>query len=168
MKKTTVKKVIVKKENKINLILKDNIHKNENKLTGVSQRLPQKTNQSIENFLTKKTISEENKENDYSSEDFKKSSLNNNIPKISLKENTLKEKNEEEKERNNENNNKNTSLIEILKASSDKNKLENNEEFQKDIQDWADLDAEDANDPSMVSEYVNEIFDYMRELEVSS
>jgi len=165
MKKTTVKKVIVKKENKINLILKDNIHKNENKLTGVSQRLPQKTNQSIENFLTKKTISEENKENDYSSEDFKKSSLNNNIPKISLKENTLKEKNEEEKERNNENNNKNTSLIEILKASSDKNKLENNEEFQKDIQDWADLDAEDANDPSMVSEYVNEIFDYMRELE---
>jgi G2/mitotic-specific cyclin 2 len=33
-------------------------------------------------------------------------------------------------------------------------------------QDWDDLDAADVHDPSMVSEYVNEIFDYMRELEV--
>jgi hypothetical protein len=33
-------------------------------------------------------------------------------------------------------------------------------------QDWDDLDAIDVNDPQMVSEYVNEIFDYMRELEV--
>jgi G2/mitotic-specific cyclin 1/2 len=33
-------------------------------------------------------------------------------------------------------------------------------------QDWDDLDAVDANDPLMVSEYVVEIFDYMRELEV--
>jgi len=33
-------------------------------------------------------------------------------------------------------------------------------------QDWDDLDAADINDPQMVSEYVNEIFDYMRELEV--
>jgi G2/mitotic-specific cyclin 2 len=32
--------------------------------------------------------------------------------------------------------------------------------------DWDDLDAADANDPLMVSEYVIEIFDYMRELEV--
>jgi len=32
--------------------------------------------------------------------------------------------------------------------------------------DWDDLDATDANDPLMVSEYVNDIFDYMRELEV--
>src|ERR1700737_649792 len=32
-------------------------------------------------------------------------------------------------------------------------------------QDWDDLDAVDANDPLMVSEYVVEIFDYMRELE---
>jgi hypothetical protein len=34
------------------------------------------------------------------------------------------------------------------------------------VQDWEDLDAADANDPFMVSEYVNEIFDYMRVLEV--
>jgi G2/mitotic-specific cyclin 2 len=33
-------------------------------------------------------------------------------------------------------------------------------------QDWDDLDAADANDPLMVSDYVVEIFDYMRELEV--
>jgi hypothetical protein len=32
---------------------------------------------------------------------------------------------------------------------------------------WEDLDAEDADDPLMVAEYVNEIFDYMKELEVS-
>jgi G2/mitotic-specific cyclin 2 len=33
-------------------------------------------------------------------------------------------------------------------------------------QDWDDLDAVDINDPQMVAEYVNDIFDYMRELEV--
>ncbi|CAE6379396.1 G2/mitotic-specific cyclin cdc13 [Rhizoctonia solani AG-1 IB] len=32
-------------------------------------------------------------------------------------------------------------------------------------QPWDDLDAEDENDPAMVSEYVSEIFGYMRELE---
>lgn len=32
--------------------------------------------------------------------------------------------------------------------------------------DWDDLDAEDAEDPLMVSEYVVEIFDYMKCLEV--
>jgi G2/mitotic-specific cyclin 1/2 len=32
--------------------------------------------------------------------------------------------------------------------------------------DWDDLDAADGNDPLMVSEYVIEIFNYMRELEV--
>ena len=35
------------------------------------------------------------------------------------------------------------------------------------VQEWDDLDAADVNDPFMVAEYVNEIFDYMRELEVS-
>jgi len=34
------------------------------------------------------------------------------------------------------------------------------------VQEWDDLDAADVNDPFMVAEYVNEIFDYMRELEV--
>lgn len=32
--------------------------------------------------------------------------------------------------------------------------------------DWDDLDAEDSGDPLMVSDYVVEIFDYMKELEV--
>ncbi|EEB08965.1 G2/M B-type cyclin Cdc13 [Schizosaccharomyces japonicus yFS275] len=35
-------------------------------------------------------------------------------------------------------------------------------------QDWDDLDAEDWADPLMVSEYVNEIFDYMRKLEIQT
>lgn len=34
--------------------------------------------------------------------------------------------------------------------------------------DWDDLDAEDENDPLMVSEYVSEIMDYMRVLEVKT
>lgn len=34
-------------------------------------------------------------------------------------------------------------------------------------QAWDDLDAEDENDPLMVAEYVVEIFDYMKQLEVS-
>ena len=32
---------------------------------------------------------------------------------------------------------------------------------------WDDLDARDADDPLMVSEYISEIFDYMRSAEVS-
>lgn len=31
---------------------------------------------------------------------------------------------------------------------------------------WEDLDAEDHDDPLMVTEYVEEIFNYMRKLEV--
>lgn len=34
--------------------------------------------------------------------------------------------------------------------------------------EWDDLDAEDGDDPLMVSEYVNEIFDYMKNVEVSA
>jgi len=33
---------------------------------------------------------------------------------------------------------------------------------------WEDLDAEDAEDPLMVAEYVNDIFDYMKELEIAN
>ena len=32
---------------------------------------------------------------------------------------------------------------------------------------WDDLDAEDSGDPMMVSDYVVEIFDYMKKLEVN-
>lgn len=34
--------------------------------------------------------------------------------------------------------------------------------------EWEDLDAEDSDDPLMVSEYVNEIFDYLHELELKT
>ncbi|KAJ8101558.1 cyclin-like protein [Lipomyces tetrasporus] len=34
------------------------------------------------------------------------------------------------------------------------------------VQDWDDLDADEMDDPTMVAEYVNEIFDYMKELEI--
>ena len=33
--------------------------------------------------------------------------------------------------------------------------------------EWDDLDAEDSGDPLMVSDYVVEIFDYMKQLEVN-
>lgn len=39
-------------------------------------------------------------------------------------------------------------------------------EADPDGPDWDDLDADDVDDPLMVSEYVNEIFDYMKQLEV--
>ncbi|KAK2461041.1 hypothetical protein APHAL10511_006982 [Amanita phalloides] len=34
--------------------------------------------------------------------------------------------------------------------------------------DWEDLDADDVDDPLMVSEYVSEIFDYMKQLELAT
>jgi len=159
IKKNTIKK----KENKISHILKENAsHKNENRSNGNSQRLPQKSyHQSIESFLTKnkKSVTNEDKENSKSSSDILKKSVSNNIPRAPLKETTIEKKEEENDTK------ENVSLLETVKASADKNKLKDNEEFQKDVQDWEDLDAEDANDPSMVSEYVNEIFEYMKELE---
>jgi G2/mitotic-specific cyclin 1/2 len=39
-------------------------------------------------------------------------------------------------------------------------------EVTKAIQEWEDLDANDHDDPMMVSEYVVEIYEYMRKLEV--
>lgn len=43
----------------------------------------------------------------------------------------------------------------------------NEVEFDPEHGGWDDLDAEDDGDPLMVSEYVVEIFNYMRQLEVS-
>ena len=40
-------------------------------------------------------------------------------------------------------------------------------EADPDGEQWDDLDAEDADDPLMVSEYVHEIFVYLQEVEVS-
>jgi hypothetical protein len=39
---------------------------------------------------------------------------------------------------------------------------------EKNLIGWDDLDAEDSGDPLMVSEYVEEIFCYMRKLEVNA
>ncbi|KAK9447960.1 cyclin-like protein [Limtongia smithiae] len=36
------------------------------------------------------------------------------------------------------------------------------------VQDWDDLDADEMDDPTMVAEYVTEIFEYMRELEIKT
>ena len=41
-------------------------------------------------------------------------------------------------------------------------------EADPDGDNWDDLDAEDADDPLMVSEYVVEIFEYLKEVEVCS
>jgi hypothetical protein len=43
----------------------------------------------------------------------------------------------------------------------------NEVEHDPDHSPWEDLDAEDSDDPLMVSEYVQEIFTYMKKLEVS-
>ncbi|KAK9476420.1 cyclin-like protein [Lipomyces japonicus] len=43
--------------------------------------------------------------------------------------------------------------------------LETKKATVEQVQDWDDLDAEEMDDPTMVAEYVNEIFDYMSELE---
>lgn len=40
------------------------------------------------------------------------------------------------------------------------------DENGKEEYEWEDLDAEDVNDPFMVSEYVNDIFEYLHQLEV--
>ena len=40
-------------------------------------------------------------------------------------------------------------------------------EAEPEGEQWDDLDAEDADDPLMVSEYVNEIFVYLKQVEVS-
>lgn len=41
-------------------------------------------------------------------------------------------------------------------------------EFEEEVENdaWDDLDAEDADDPLMVSEYVVEIFEYLKKVEV--
>ncbi|KAF5364741.1 hypothetical protein D9758_009330 [Tetrapyrgos nigripes] len=43
--------------------------------------------------------------------------------------------------------------------------LKKEEEQEQEVQDWDDLDADDFDDPLQVSEYINEITAYMKELE---
>lgn len=46
--------------------------------------------------------------------------------------------------------------------------VEQEDDDEPEVTGWDDLDAEDAADPLMVSEYVNEIFQYLSECEVIS
>lgn len=46
--------------------------------------------------------------------------------------------------------------------------IEREVEADPDGAEWEDLDAEDADDPMMVSEYVNDIFEYLKIVEVRS
>lgn len=56
---------------------------------------------------------------------------------------------------------------EQVQTVAKKAEVEHENKKQK-TEDWEDFDAEDANDPMMVSEYVKEIFEYMKELEVKT
>ncbi|KAJ1787985.1 G2/mitotic-specific cyclin, partial [Coemansia sp. RSA 2399] len=52
--------------------------------------------------------------------------------------------------------------LEAAKAKADTKKE------SAEVCDWDDIDAEDVDDPLMVSEYISEIIDYMRDLEEKS
>lgn len=53
-------------------------------------------------------------------------------------------------------------------ANGNHNNNNNNQSKNVDsVKDWDDLDAEDNGDPLMVSEYVVEIVEYMRRIEVN-
>ncbi|CCE62943.1 hypothetical protein TPHA_0D03070 [Tetrapisispora phaffii CBS 4417] len=47
-------------------------------------------------------------------------------------------------------------------------KLKYSDDIDNEKIEWDDLDAEDANDPFMASEYVSDIFDHLRELEMKT
>ncbi|CAK4032089.1 G2 mitotic-specific cyclin-B [Lecanosticta acicola] len=55
-----------------------------------------------------------------------------------------------------------------IKVEADVSDEEQEPALEDLIQDAKDLDAEDIDDPLMVAEYVHEIFDYMRELEITT
>lgn len=61
-----------------------------------------------------------------------------------------------------------TNLVEKLHIASEENDQSTTPKFKKSKRidyEWQDLDEEDFDDPLMVSEYVNEIFPYLHELE---
>lgn len=55
----------------------------------------------------------------------------------------------------------------VAELSMHVEQIQREEEADPFGDEWQDLDAEDAQDPLMVSEYVNEIFEYLKEVEVS-
>lgn len=60
-----------------------------------------------------------------------------------------------------------TNLVEKLHIASDENVAKYKRSKRIDYE-WQDLDEEDYDDPLMVSEYVNEIFPYLHELELKT
>lgn len=65
----------------------------------------------------------------------------------------------------------NTATAAVVSAK-ETNNAKSESKVRKDaenaVRDWDDLDADDIDDPMMVSEYINEIIAYMRELEVKT
>jgi len=61
-----------------------------------------------------------------------------------------------------------TSSITTKVAIKDEDDLDEYPSLEEVIKDAKDLDAEDLEDPLMVAEYVHEIFDYMKQLEIST
>lgn len=58
-------------------------------------------------------------------------------------------------------------LAEVEEAVRVKEEAYVEREVDPETEDWDDLDAEDKDDPLMVSEYVVDIFNYLKEVEVS-
>jgi hypothetical protein len=56
----------------------------------------------------------------------------------------------------------------LVKAKSTKTKVDAEEVEEPIVENWLDLDKEDVDDPLMVSEYVVEIFEYLKELEIAT
>lgn len=57
--------------------------------------------------------------------------------------------------------------VAVAELSMHVEQIQREEEADPFGDEWQDLDAEDAQDPLMVSEYVAEIFEYLKEVEVS-
>lgn len=60
-----------------------------------------------------------------------------------------------------------TNLVEKLHIDDRKTKFKKSKRTDTDYE-WQDLDDEDQDDPLMVSEYVNDIFPYLNELEIKT
>jgi len=89
-------------------------------------------------------------------------------------ENLEKSKLTEEDKNKTENKRKKSIFEEEIEKAQAKEENSENDEVEEEYpekareQDWDDLDAEDEFDPIMVSEYVNDIFNYLKEKEIST
>ncbi|KAG4096943.1 A/B/D/E cyclin [Neocallimastix lanati (nom. inval.)] len=172
---------------------KDDIeNKNVNKIkVSVKQKEIQSKEQIKDNNHNKEVDAlNKRKVSDTSSNDTKDDSLaeiTTCINKATIKSSQETDENkgiENEKNKSNKQDNKKDNEIEseikknekkksIFEEEIEKSKNVKDSENEKEIenikkQDWEDLDAEDEFDPIMVSEYVNDIFEYLREKELST